>query len=83
VYCPAGLSSLLVAEDEPEDVRPTDHAILSTAAIDHRRKDVVAESDKRRRRSAPVDVAATVDMRRRHALLPGNDTCKVYFLKLS
>ena len=69
LLCAAGMVSALIAEDEPEDVKLIDDAILSTAAnVSHHHQDNTASVDKRRRRSAPSDAA--VDSRRRHPLLP-------------
>jgi len=65
----AEMVSALLAEDEPEDVRPLADAVLSTASGPLPvSQDNTALADKRRRRSAPGD--AVVDMRRRHPLLP-------------
>jgi len=68
LLCAAGMVSALIAEDEPDDVKLIDDAILSTAANDLHHQDNTASVDKRRRRSAPSD--ALVDSRRRHPLLP-------------
>jgi len=75
----AGVASALILEDEPEDVRPSDDAILATATA--RQTSVAnhntaaagaatASVDKRRRQSAPSDAAVLFDNRRRHPVLP-------------
>jgi len=76
----AGVASALISEDEPEDVRPSDDAILATATArhtsvaDHNNTAAAgaatASVDKRRRQSAPSDAAALLDNRRRHPVLP-------------
>ena len=74
----AGVASALISEDEPEDVRPSDDAILATATArqtsvaNHNTAGAAAAAsvDKRRRQSAPSDAAALLDNRRRHPVLP-------------
>jgi len=73
----AGVASALILEDEPEDVRPSDDAILATATArqtsvaNHNTAGAATASvDKRRRQSAPSDAAVLLDNRRRHPVFP-------------
>jgi len=67
----AGMVSALIVEDEPEDVRPSDDAILSTAMKPLHSQDSSALVGMRRRESAPGGNAVMVDYRQRRPLLPG------------
>ena len=50
----AGLSSLLIAEDEPEDVQPTDYSVLSSAVKQEQQGTARPADDSKRRRHSHV-----------------------------
>jgi len=79
MMCTVGMASLLISEDEPEDVQPTDYTLLSTTVVkpgqrDDTRPEYTRQRDETRpeftrQRQSTSDVTSEPS-RRRHTLLP-------------